>query len=219
MRTLLALVVPVPEVLDEEDVAVLDPAIFGELDGYSAPRRVSYTCDELYPGGDGGASDGTEDLLGDYIEAGTHFLAAQNSLDELPEGQTWLSPLQLSYSSSVFGLPIRLGTLNAHGVQDLLIYAITEQDKGQVGISNYPERTLQDECMWTSDTKDFGDWYAAWFAAAMESSDEAGWLMEYGWANGNCDPCANEPPSTASLEALGWAGGAADMYFTRLHLR
>ncbi len=36
-----ALVMPVPEVLEEHEIETLDPEIFGRLDGYSGPRHVS----------------------------------------------------------------------------------------------------------------------------------------------------------------------------------
>jgi uncharacterized protein (TIGR03382 family) len=59
------LVMPVPTVLGPEDVSVLDPAIFARLDQYSAPRLVSYTCDDFANeydydagGSDGGDSGG-----------------------------------------------------------------------------------------------------------------------------------------------------------------
>jgi len=58
------LVMPVPTVLGPDDVSVLDPAIFARLDQYSAPRLVSYTCDDFNNeydydagGSDGGGGD------------------------------------------------------------------------------------------------------------------------------------------------------------------
>ncbi len=44
-----ALVIPVPEVLREGDVRVIDSAVFASLDAYSSPRLVEYTCDDAYP--------------------------------------------------------------------------------------------------------------------------------------------------------------------------
>ena len=41
------LVVPVPLVLAEEDVDVVDPEIIGRVETYSAPRLVQYTCDDF----------------------------------------------------------------------------------------------------------------------------------------------------------------------------
>ncbi len=42
-----ALVVPVPSVLDEDEIHVLDHGIFTTLDDYSAPRLVEYRCDDF----------------------------------------------------------------------------------------------------------------------------------------------------------------------------
>ena len=42
-----ALVVPVPEVLGEEDVRVLDNELPARLDAYSAPRLVRYECEDF----------------------------------------------------------------------------------------------------------------------------------------------------------------------------
>ena len=50
-----ALVIPVPEVLDDADVSLPDGQLFADLDAYSAPREVAYTCGDL--GGDSGAMD------------------------------------------------------------------------------------------------------------------------------------------------------------------
>ena len=51
-----AVVIPVPEVLSEEDVRVLDPAILDTVAEYSGPRLVTYQCsdfayDEYYADG------------------------------------------------------------------------------------------------------------------------------------------------------------------------
>lgn len=42
-----ALVIPVPEVVTEEDVAVLDPALLDRVAEWSDPRLVAYTCDDV----------------------------------------------------------------------------------------------------------------------------------------------------------------------------
>lgn len=42
-----AMLIPVPS-LAEEDVRVLDPAVIEEVERYSAPRLVSYTCEDFY---------------------------------------------------------------------------------------------------------------------------------------------------------------------------
>ena len=42
-----ALVIPVPEVIPEDKVNVLEPEIFDRLDAYSQPRLVTYTCEDF----------------------------------------------------------------------------------------------------------------------------------------------------------------------------
>lgn len=44
-----ALLVPVPEVLDAEDVKLVSSELIDRVDGWSVPRAVSYTCEELFP--------------------------------------------------------------------------------------------------------------------------------------------------------------------------
>jgi hypothetical protein len=279
-----ALLIPVPVVLQEEDVRVLASWVPDELERYSGPRLVQYTCDDFhdhyYPwspslgcGGPdyalesasggyyydtGGSSDDTvnveaefevgeyeivvlsaeesdgllnwlanngyaiapeaEEILQDYIDSGSYFFAAKVDLAE-NLGETTLSPLQFSYDSEVFSLPIRLGTVNSPGEQDLIIYALTDWEDGRLGIANYAERTLSDnECMIPSDTP-FDSWYAEHVAEAL-SGTEAGWLFEYGWAPYHCDPCPDgEALSDALVQELGFPEGAFSAYFSRIRMR
>ncbi len=44
-----AMVIPVPALLGPEDVSIVDAGVLTRIDAYSAPRLVSYTCDELHP--------------------------------------------------------------------------------------------------------------------------------------------------------------------------
>lgn len=277
--TQFALVVPVPQVLGEDDVDVVEPDVFAALDLYSSPRRVAYECSDFrsdtgsWGGMDGGGTvdtgssgdtaggveveaefsageydivilsaeesgglidwlnaqgyaipDGAEELLGEYIEAGSYFFAAKVDLSELPDGATWLSPLRFGYDSDVFSLPIRLGTINADGAQDLVAYVINDEDKGQVHISNYPQVELEDECMWPgegpgADETDFGAFYAKEFQAAVTRDGRPGWLLEYSWSPAWCDPCTTDPPSDAQLQSLGFDGSGYEAWFTRLHMR
>ena len=175
------LVVPVPLVLAEEDVDVVDPEIITRVETYSAPRLVQYSCDDFleedlagtgYDGsgdedGEGAISASVEaefsagefdivilsaeqsegllswlnshgyavpaestEILQEYIDGGSYFLAAKVDPADLPDGQTWLRPLQVTYSTSGMSLPLRLGALNSPGVQDLLVYVINDQAEG-----------------------------------------------------------------------------------------
>jgi hypothetical protein len=42
------LVIPVPAAIHEEDVRVVETALFDKLDGYTGPRLAEYTCDDWY---------------------------------------------------------------------------------------------------------------------------------------------------------------------------
>jgi hypothetical protein len=128
-----AMLVPVPEVLEEADIQMVRPELFQRFNNYSAPRIVSYECSDfewdyyddgwMDGGGDYGDYDGgweeppdvvveaeysvgiytiqilsattagglidwltlngygvdpaAEDLLGEYIDSGSYFFAAQ----------------------------------------------------------------------------------------------------------------------------------------------
>ena len=266
-----AVLVPVPEVLGPEDVAVVDPSVVSRVDAYSAPRLVTYTCDDFLweyddaetldsgaAGGGGesaddsvtveaefsageydivilsaeesaalitwltdngyGVSSDAEELLGDYIDSGAKFFAAKVNLENIPEGASYLSPLQFGYDSEVFSLPIRLGTLNSGGEQDLILYVLS--DSGQTHISNYPEVEVESDCM-----VDLGDWDSLHafvddrFRTALATEERPGWALEYGWTASGCDPCADEPLADEDVQALGWQGEAFDAYFSRIHMR
>lgn len=265
-----AILLPVPEVLSQSDVRVVSPELFPALDAYSAPRRVTYGCEDFRPWGQGDdydAADGegngppaegvtveaefaageyeivvlsateskglitwlqsngyhvadeARSLLDEYIAGGSYFFAAKVALDRVPEGQAVLSPLQFGYDSDVFSLPIRIGTLSSPGEQDLIAYVLTDEAKGAVGISNYPEAELEDDCMWKPEESggDFGKYYADKFAEAVALGNKPGWVREYSWSPQWCDPCSSDPPTEEQLAELGWSGDAA--WFTRLHTR
>jgi hypothetical protein len=274
-----AMVIPVPEVLAEDDIHVLDHGLFTRLDQYSAPRLVEYTCEDFEERdstddsggwaaggdvdeeGDGGveveaeyvvgeyqivilsAGDSaalftwledngyavpasSQDLLQEYIDADQYFFAAKIDEDAGIASGDKLSPLQFSYETDAFAVPIRLGTLNAREQQDLILYAINGYASGRVGISNYTEIEIEDECMWESEGEDFQTFYAERFADAYAEAGEAVWLTEYAWGGSGCDPCTGTPPDEQDLITLGYDQTLEgdwrtvyDVYFTRIHMR
>ena len=269
-----ALVLPVPEVLAEDDLHVLEPDLFDRLYEYSQPRLVEYTCDDFHyppPSQDGGnsfnesedptAESGVDieaqyivgeydivilsatqseglfdwlnqngyqvpgqsiDLLQEYINGGSYFLAAKvDSSAEIADGDM-LSPLQLRYETAAFQIPIRIGTLNAKETQDLIVYAINDYSTGSVGISNYAEFQIEDECMWETQGETFGEFYAQNFRIEYEETNEGAWTTEYAWGGGGCDPCTGTPPNGEDLVSLGVDQDLvhfSDYFFTRLHMR
>ena len=75
-------------------------------------------------------------MLGSYIKQKVRFFVAKVNLEEQAKtGFTYLRPLQFAFKSPKFMLPIRLGTVNADGPQELFIYALTR--KGRVETTNY----------------------------------------------------------------------------------
>jgi hypothetical protein len=127
-------------------------------------------------------------------------------------------------------LPIRLGTLNARGKQELYVYALTRT--GRVETTNYrtvklPSNNEVPEFV----QSEFGDFYRAMFARQTEIENERGVFLEYAWDMAWCDPCAADPLSADELRKLGvfWVDGprgkrtapspAQNVFVTRLHVR
>ena len=167
-----------------------------------------------------------QDLLQTYIDQGLYFMAAKVSQEALEEfgieSGSALSPLQITYNSTAFQIPIRIGTLNSKSAQDVVIYVINEYGLGHAAISNYREVTYEDECMWESEGEEFGYFVSNQFTQAYEEEDSAAWMVEYAWGGGGCDPCSGTPPNGEDLVSLGLNSDLvyySDYYFTRLHAR
>ena len=169
--------------------------------------------------------DGAEDVLGSYIAQDMKFFVARVNLKKhAKSGNTYLRPLQIAFESKKFMLPIRLGTVNSRGKQDLLLWTLTR--KGRVETANYrTERMPTGQEIPVYVKKNFGPVYKAIYGNAVERAGGAGVLMEYAWDMGWCDPCAADPLSARELKELGvyWIKGdtsrGADVFVTRLHAR
>jgi hypothetical protein len=174
-----------------------------------------------WPGNNGYAlPEGGNNILQNYIDSGTYFMAVKVLTDSAPGERLWLPPLQFSYSSEAMTLPIRIGTISADGAQEVVIYTITPSSS--VGISNYPQIAVEDECMFKGSLNDH-------YAAAVEkaTATSAGWILEHSWDMGQaCDPCTGTDPFTVDeMAQLGF--GSADTghygsylgHLTRLRVR
>jgi len=178
--------------------------------------------------------DGAEPVVGSYIKQKMHFFVAKVNADRMKElGRGYLQPLQVRYDTAKFMLPLRLGTVNAKGAQDLVIYALTAN--GRVEATNY--RTMKvpsdvDVPLFVKD--DFANFYKATFDRAVARENMSAVFVEYAWDMGWCDPCASEPMSGQELATLGadWSVGGNDAanrrlmnasgvnaFVTRLHVR
>ncbi|MEZ5666751.1 MAG: DUF2330 domain-containing protein [Alphaproteobacteria bacterium] len=275
-----AIVIPVPSVLDRDQIDVAEPAVIDHLDAYTAPRLVEYhdfdpcnipmptaaplltdsapqpelranslgvTIEAQYTVGEydililsADESAGlqlwlsangyqvpqrAEPVLRRYLEAGMKFFVARVNLKQQTSlGFSYLRPLQISFRSPAFMLPIHLGMINAAGPQELFVFALSR--RGRVETANYPVHELPAGVgvpLYIED--EFADFYKALFDLQVENADMRAVFLEYAWDMSWCDPCAADPLSDAELAALGvdWlAGGdgaAPDVHVTRLHLR
>lgn len=179
-------------------------------------------------------------VLGSYMKQGMKFFVTKVNLEQFEkQGYSYLRPLQVAFETQKFGLPIRLGTLNAKGPQDLILMTLTK--KGRVEAKNY--RTVKiptgmDIPIFVKE--EFGKFYQDMFTYQAEKENLRAVFTEYAWNMNWCDPCAADPLSNDELKTLGvwWIGQneqqgdvrmiqrapiappqAAEVYVTRLHMR
>jgi hypothetical protein len=184
---------------------------------------------------------GASEVLGSYIKQKNHFFVAKVNLKEQSKlGFNYLRPIQVAYESPKFMLPLRLGTLNADGDQELFIYALTK--KGRVEPTNYRSVKLPTDAELPIYIKTkFKDFYRDMFDQQVKKADMRAVFTEYAWDMNWCDPCAADPLSREELLSLGvfWLnetppdflpgrgrrpmvppmGGARDVFVTRMHVR
>lgn len=176
-------------------------------------------------------------VLSSYLKQGMKFFVARVNLKEQARlGFTYLRPLQMAFESPKFMLPIRLGTLNADGYQELFVYALTR--KGRVEATNYRTVRLPTDMELPVYVKEeFPQFYRAMFAEQVKREAMRAVFLEYAWDMSWCDPCAADPLSHEELRKLGvfWLperarggsgdrlsrqpGGPVDVFVTRLHVR
>ena len=163
---------------------------------------------------------GASEVLGSYLQQGFHFFVAKvNLTEQAKSGGSFLKPLQVAYASPKFMLPIRLGTANADGPQDLVVFTITKT--GRVESTNYLTAKIPSEQNIPEYVQaDFGKFYRAVFERQVRKGDTHAVFTEYAWDMASCDPCAAEPLNSAELRSLGvWWADEDSVYLTRLHLR
>ena len=175
--------------------------------------------------------DGAEKIVGSYLKQDMRFFVAKVNLEEQAKsGSTYLRPIQVAYESPKFMLPIRLGTLNAKGAQDLYVYALTRN--GRIETTNYRTVKLPSNTDVPKFVKtDFAEFYRDMFANQVKKQIQKAVFLEYAWDMAWCDPCAADPLSGEQLRKLGvwWVNGgkegraaptgAQDVFVTRLHVR
>ncbi len=167
---------------------------------------------------------GADAMLGGYIKGGMKFFVVRVNVERFDKaGGGFLNPIVLSYTSEKFMLPIRLGTLNSPGEQDLTVYLLSK--KGKVVTRNYRTAYMPTDKEVPMLVKNqFEPFYRHVFKQAYEREGRNIALMEYAWDSSNCDPCSTEPPSSAELKEAGvfWKQqdeGGSPVFLTRLHVR
>lgn len=185
---------------------------------------------------------GADEVLEPYIKSNLKFFVVKVNEEEkkkLPGN--FLRPLQISFSSPKFMLPIRLGMANADGDQDMIVYAFTK--KGRIETTNYRTLSLPTSKNVPLFVKNnFGNFYANLFQHQWNKEGKALAMLEYAWDVSpknyvKCDPCVATAPSTQDLVQAGvwWINRdwndysdvdddedldySDNVYFTRLHVR
>ena len=284
-----AMVIPVPEILRERDIRIVERSVFDQLDAYSAPRLVEYydpspcnqylykkefkslkpaafrnqsmmnmevveddlgvTIEAQYTVGEydililsAKESDGlktwlttngyeipakAEKVLEPYIKSNMKFFVVKVNLEKQEQMNTdFLRPIQITFNSPKFMLPIRLGMANSTGEQDMIVYAFTKN--GRVEAANY--RTVEMPTARKIPTfikQKFEQFYFDAFEKAYANEGKKSVFLEYAWnvtpswGGVKCDPCVGPPPLTNQLMQAGvdWASTGEQVYFSRLHVR
>ena len=175
---------------------------------------------------------GAKRVVDSYLGQGMRFFVARVNVEEQSKlGYQYLRPLQVAYESNKFMLPIRLGTLNAKGKQELYVYALTRT--GRVETTNYRTVKLPTNVEVPEFVEgEFADFYRDMFARQTEKENGRAVFLEYAWDMAWCDPCAADPLSSKELRQLGvfWIDErdardkrsivpqAQNVFVTRLHV-
>ena len=177
---------------------------------------------------------GASKALGPYIKQDMKFFVAKINLEEQEKsGAAFLPPLQFTFKSEKFMLPIRLGMINARGPQDLVLWVLTKQ--GRVESTNYrtakmPANVNIPPYIKIDEKHTFGAFYKALFDEQAKREQYRVLFTEYFWDMAWCDPCASNPLTAQELGNLGvnwitsaarnrFSGDAQPVRVTRLHVR
>jgi hypothetical protein len=174
----------------EYDIAILSAK---ESDGLA-----TYLNQEGYKIPEGAAA-----VLASYIKQDMKFFVANVNLKEQTKsGAQYLRPIQVRYETPKFMLPIRLGTVNANGPQDMIVLMLSE--KGRVEATNYRTVKIPSNVEIPIFAKqEFGAFYKAMFETQVKKDAQKAVYLEYAWDMGWCDPCAADPVPNDKLVSLG----------------
>ena len=178
---------------------------------------------------------GAEEVLEPYIKSNLKFFVVKVNEEEkkkLPGN--FLRPIQISFQSPRFMLPIRLGMANADGDQDMIVYGFSK--KGRIECANYRTVSLPTgKNIPLFVRNNFSNFYSNLFQHQWKVEGRSVAMLEYAWDVSpstylKCDPCVALAPSRQDLVQAGvwWVGGRrADddqdlpekVFFSRLHVR
>jgi hypothetical protein len=185
--------------------------------------------------------EGADEVLEPYIKSNLKFFVVKvNEAEKKKLPGDFLRPIQISFTSPKFMLPIRLGMANADGDQDMIVYAFTK--KGRIEATNYRTISLPTgKNIPLFVQNNFGSFYANLFQHQWNKEGKALAMLEYAWDVSpknyvKCDPCVATAPSSQDLVQAGvwWIDRnwndysdvdneeedySDNVYFTRLHVR
>jgi hypothetical protein len=181
---------------------------------------------------------GAKEVLDPYIKTNMKFFVCKVNLEKFAnKGVVDLDPLQITYTSPKFMLPIRLGMANASGVQDLVIYMYSKI--GRIETTNYRTSLIPTDFKVPLFVQnEFGEFYRDLYDKAWTREGKNTVFLEYAWeVSPNqtqfCDPCVGDPPMVTDLKEAGvdWLTLASqdyhtqartyagNVFFTRMHLK
>jgi len=184
--------------------------------------------------------DAANEVLEPYINSNMKFFVVKvNEKEKRKLPGNFLRPIQISFSSPKFMLPIRLGMANADGDQDMIVYAFTK--KGRIESTNYRNVELPTgKNIPLFVQNNFSNFYSNLFQHQWTREGKSVTMLEYAWDVSpknymKCDPCVATAPSTQDLVQSGvwWLNQkeydaeddynniiySSDVYFSRLHIR
>ena len=180
-----------------------------------------------------------EEVLEPYIKSNLKFFVVKvNEEEKKKVPGNFLRPIQITFRSPKFMLPIRLGMANADGDQDMIVYAFTK--RGRIECTNYRTISLPTgKNIPLFVQNNFGNFYSNLFQHQWDREGKAVAMLEYAWDVSpqnyvKCDPCVATAPSAQDLLQAGvwWIDRNSNVYddqqnidyynkvyFTRLHIR
>ena len=183
------------------------------------------------------APESARSMFQDYIDNDMKFFVVRVNLEAFKkEGYGLLRPIILDYESPNFMLPIRLGTLNSTGDQDLIVHILSPDRFAEV--ANYRTTLIPTDTTSTLRQPsgdelpafirgEFSNFYDSMFQNVYENEGKNVAFLEYAGSLfiderglGKCDPCTLPPTELIELRELLKSEQLENFTFvTRLHVR